>query len=135
MNSLRNIIAIDRVSVSGLATVSRCSASSVKLANGTSWEEIPIQVPARLTMSDKIEDGVRQYTAQLVFKTCGDVGKRDRMVYRAKSADGYYFLIGTNDRPYPITTVNEPHPDNMNDSQLPEVTVTYTCSSMIPTII
>lgn len=135
MNTLRNIIAIDRISAGAIVGIRRLSTSSVQVSALTPWESIPIKVPARLTISDKIEDGVRIYTAQLVFRTCEDFGDRDRKVYRCKTADGRYYLIGSNDRPYPVTNVNEPHPDNMTDSQLNEVTVSYSSASKIPYIL
>lgn len=134
MNSPRNIIAIDRVSAGAIVGLRRLSTSSVHVSSLTPWESIPIKVPARLTISDKIEDGVRIYTAQLVFRTCEEPGDRRRMVYRCKTADGRYYLIGTNDRPYPITTLAMSLPDNMTDNQLDEVTVSYTSNNKIPYI-
>lgn len=134
MNTPRNIIAIDRISANDIVGLRRISASSVQLSELTPWESVHIKVPARMTVSDKIEDGVRMFTVQLVFRTCDDMSERERKVYRCKTADGKYYLIGTDKRPYPITTVNESHPDNMNDNQLDEVTVSYTASSRIPFI-
>lgn len=130
----RNIIAIDRMRVGDIISIRKVSDSCVSFAALTSWESIPIKVPARLTISDKIEDGVRLYTAQLVFRTCEEPGDRGRKVYRCKTADGRYYLIGTNDRPYPVSSVTVSHPDNMTDNQLNEVTVTYTSAMKIPYI-
>lgn len=134
MNTPRNIIAIDRVSAGAIVGLRRLSVSSVQVSALTPWESIPIKVPARLTISDKIEDGVRVYTAQLIFRTCKELDDRERKVYRCKAANGRYYLIGTNDRPYPISTVTQNHPDNMTDNQLDEVTVNYTSSNKIPYI-
>jgi len=135
MNTPRNIIAIDRLRAGEIIGLQRVSVSSVRVAAATPWESIPIRVPARLTISDKIEDGARLHTAQLVFCTCADPDDRGRQVYRCKTADGRFYLIGTNDRPYPVSTVTMNHPDNMNDSQLNEVTVSYTSASEIPCIL
>ena len=134
MNTPRNIIAIDRVSALAIVGLRRLSDSCVTVSALTPWVGIPIRVPARLTISDKIEDGVRLYTAQLVFRTCEEPGDRGRNVYRCKTADGRYYLIGTNERPYPISTLTMNHPDNMTDSQLNEVTVNYTSAVKIPYI-
>lgn len=134
MNTPRNIIAIDRVSAGAIVGLRRLTASSVQVSALTHWESIPIRVPARLTISDKIEDGVRIYTAQLVFRTCEELGDTARKVYRCKTADGRYYLIGSNDRPYPVSTVTSNYPDNMTDNQLDEVTVSYTSSGKIPYI-
>ena len=134
MNTARNIIAVDRIQVNGLDGFRRINASSVQVSSSTIWKSIPIRVPARLTISEKIEDGVRMHTAQLVFHTCEELEDCERQVYRCKTAEGKFYLIGTDSRPYPVTTISKPHPDNMTDSQLDEVTVMYTSNSKIPYI-
>lgn len=134
MNSPKNVIGIDRLQSGSIVGLRKLSSSSVSISTLNSWKNIPIKVPARLTISDKVDDGVRLHTAQLVFRTCDEPQEIERMVYRCKTADGKYFLIGNNDRPYPVTTVNDNHPDNMTDSQLYEVTVNYTSAEKIPYI-
>lgn len=134
MNSPKNVIGIDRLQSGSIVGLRKLSSSSVSISSSNSWKNIPIKVPARLTISDKVDDGVRLHTAQLVFRTCDEPQEIERMVYRCKTADGKYFLIGNNDRPYPVTTVNDNHPDNMTDSQLYEVTVNYTSAEKIPYI-
>lgn len=134
MNTPRNIIAVDRLRAGDIVGLRQASATSVHVSTATAWENIPIKVPARLTISDKIEDGVRLHAAQLVFRTCEEPHAIERMVYRCKTADGRYYMIGNNERPYPVTTVNDNHPDNMTDSQLYEVTVNYTSAGKIPYI-
>ena len=134
MNSPKNVIGIDRLQSGSIVGLRKLSSSSVSISSSNSWKNIPIKVPARLTISEKVDDGVRRHTAQLVFRTCDEPQEIERMVYRCKTADGKYFLIGNNDRPYPVTTVNDNHPDNMTDSQLYEVTVNYTSAEKIPYI-
>ena len=134
MNSPKNVIGIDRLQSGSIVGLRKLSSTSVAISSSNSWKNIPIKVPARLTISDKVDDGVRLHTAQLVFRTCDEPQEIERMVYRCKTADGKYFLIGNNDRPYPVTTVNDNHPDNMTDSQLYEVTVNYTSAEKIPYI-
>ena len=135
MNTPRNIIAIDRVPVLSIFGYKQVSEGSVKVDISTPWQTLPIRVPARLTISNKIEDGVRLHTAQLVFRTCEDPGDMGRWAYRCHTADGKEILIGTPERPYPVGTVTRNHPDNMTDSQLDEVTVTWTSCHGIPFII
>ena len=134
MNSPKNVIGIDRLQSGSIVGLRKLSSTSVAISSSNSWKNIPIKVPARLTISDKVDDGVRLHTAQLVLRTCDEPQETERMVYRCKTADGKYFLIGNNDRPYPVTTVNDNHPDNMTDSQLYEVTVNYTSAEKIPYI-
>ena len=135
MNSPKNVIGIDRLQSGSIVGLRKLSSSSVAISSSNSWKNIPIKVPARLTISDKVDDGVRLHNAQLVFRTCDEPQEIERMVYRCKTADGRYYLIGNNERPYPVTTVNDNHPDNMTDSQLYEVTVNYTSVGKIPYIL
>lgn len=135
MNTPRNIIAIDRIQAGSIIGLHRIDESSVAVSPLTSWVSLPIKVPARLTVNEKIEDGVRLYTAQLVFRTCKEPDDMRRMVYRCKTADGKYLLIGSNDRPYPVSTLGINLPDNVTDSQLDEITVNYTSTAQIPYIL
>ena len=135
MNTPRNVIAIDRVPVSSLLGYKRIGVNKVKIDANTSWQSLPVKVPARLTINDKIDNGVRIYTAQLVFRSCEELTDLERWVYRCKTANGKYYLIGTDKRPYPVGTVTSNHPDNMTDNQLSEVTVTYTSCNQIPYIL
>ena len=134
MNYPRNIIAIDRVSAVGIVGLQRTGELSVLVDDNTPWENIPVKIPAKMTITEKIDDGVRLYTAQLVFKTCMDLTGSQRFVYRCQTADGRYYLIGGVERPYPVTTLSRAHPDNMSDNQLDEVTVNYTSVAKIPYI-
>lgn len=135
MNSPRNVIAIDRTPVTSIVGFQRTGRNSVKMDAATPWQSLTIKVPARLTITDKIEGGVRLYTAQLVFKVCQDgLGDWNRQAFRCHTADGRQVLIGSDERPYPVATVNDTRPDNMTDSQLCEVTVNYTSASQIPYI-
>ena len=124
MNSPRNVIAIDRIPVSSLLGFQRVGTNSVKLNSEIPWQSLSIKVPARLTISDKIDNGVRIYLTDLA-----------RWAYRCKTADGKFYLIGTDERPYPVGTVTTNHPDNMTDNQLSEVTVSYTSGNPIPYIL
>jgi hypothetical protein len=132
MNLTRNVVGIERLPASGLTGLRRVDAGSVALPEGLAWQSISIKVPARLTISEKVEDRVRMYTAQLVFRTCEEPWDRGRNVYLCRLADGSRRLIGNGRRPYPVATRTENHPDNMADSQLAEVTVSYTSDSEIP---
>ncbi|MBO5058009.1 MAG: hypothetical protein J6C05_08920 [Prevotella sp.] len=90
------------------------------------WHNIPIKVPAKLTISDKIDNGVRMYTVKLVFRTCERPQDIERQVYRCHCANSFFYVVGGPGRPYTITTVTDDHPDNFTDSQLYEVTVNWT---------
>ena len=135
MNINKLIIAVDRIHASKLDGYKRIGVTRVNVSNSIGWKNIPVKVPARLNISYKSVDGVRLCTAKLVFQTCEEIVDFERQVYRCKTAEGFYMLIGSDTRPYPITTVNDTHPDNMTDSQLSEVSVDYTTPTHIPYIL
>lgn len=114
-----------------IVSVARIDAKSLIIDSGEKYHEIPIKIPAKLIISDKIEDKVRMYTAQLSFRTCEEMEHIERQAYLCKTVNGKYYVIGSAERPYPITTVTDNHPDNLADSQLYEVTVNYTSSKKI----
>lgn len=134
MNINKLIVAVDRIQASEVKGYHRIGLGSVKVSTSIGWKNIKVKVPARLNITDKVEDGVRLYTAKLVFRTCEEMFDCEKQVYRCKTASGNYILIGSDTRPYPITTVNDSHPDNMTDSQLIEVSVDYTSPVRIPYI-
>ena len=135
MNTPRNIIAIDRCRADQLIGLRAVDASHVVISEQTPWTPIPIQIPARMTLSEKVESGVRLYSTQLQFRTCGDPRDHGRWVYRCKTADGRHLLVGTDGRPFPVSSVTTNHPDNMTDSQLHEVSVTFTSARKTPEIL
>lgn len=134
MNKTRTIVKVYRISANQLQGIRKCGTDSVSVPTSVPFQDIDIRVPARLTLSDSIVDGVRIYTAQLVFRTCEDTGDHERVVYACETANGDSYLIGTAGRPYPVTTVHQTLPDNMTDSQLEEVTVNYSSAKKIPLI-
>lgn len=132
---MNNIIAIERIHVSELSGFRRIGINTVTISEGLRWHEIKIKIPARLNISDKTEDGVRLHTAQLVFRTCEDVSGVGRWAYRCHTADEKTILIGSPERPYPVTHSSTNHPDNMTDSQLDEVSVAWSSTQEIPYIL
>lgn len=126
----KKIIAIERIRANDASQLRRMSESLVQVPTDISWENIPIKVPAELTISSKTEDKVRLYTAKLTFSLLCEVTIADAYVYRCQMANGKHYIIGDGDRPYTIAEISESIPDG-NDSQLREVTVNYTSTKPI----
>lgn len=133
MSCANVIIRVDRCLLSEMPAIRRVSARTVELLSACSWTSVPIKVPAELNISDKLESGQRVYSAKLSFTSVEEF-PRERMGYKATAADGKQYLIGTNERPYPVTSMVEPHPDKITDNQLFEVSVNYTSDFPIPYI-
>ena len=133
MNGIKNVIGIDRVQCSGLEGMSGVSPDII-VPHDIQWSEIPIQVPAKLSIINKVETGNSVWQTELTFRTCEKLDTRGHWAYRVKLANGEVRLIGGHQRPYPITTIKESMPDNMTDSQLLEVSVTLNSREQIPVI-
>ena len=76
------------------------------------WEEIPIVGLAGLEVSDESADGVRTYTSKLTA-TLKDrpLPDAEPMAYRLTQTDGRQWLLGCAERPLPLTTIVDTHPD------------------------
>ena len=133
MNILRNVISVSRIRTSALGIVKQLTEDSVS-APEEGWQEVDILVPAKFSIISNVEGKNTIYKAQLVFKTCQELWSNEHYAYMARTADGESYLIGRQDRPYPLLSISDSHPDNFSDSQLKEVTVTYSSALRIPKI-
>lgn len=113
----------------------RVGRTGVTLPSNVLWTPINIKKPCSLVITDKEEDKNTVFTAKLVFKTCEDIVDRRHYVYRCRLTDGRYRLLGSHERPFATMTVSENMPENVTDSQLNDVTVTYSSSRPIPIIL
>ena len=131
---IRNVIDIHRFESSGLSGVTRAQVFAEELSDKVGWERLDIRTPAKLSIINKVVDKNNIWEAQLVFRTCDYLDVTAHWIYRASLANGQVVVIGGMDRPYPVTTVSDSIPDNLTDSQLREVTVTYSSRAKIPLI-
>lgn len=89
-------------------------------------------VPAKLSINNKVIDKNRLWEYQLVFRTCQDLNLIGHWAYILKLANGKWMILGTSQRPYPVAVSSKTLPENLSDSQLWEVTVTWSNSSKAP---
>lgn len=132
MKQIRVISAVERTAVENLQGMMHVSATKVVLPSSVNWEAITIKPHARLTCEEKTEDRNTIWTATLTFKAFGQLEHGGRWAYRCRLSNGEYRLVGTDARPYPVTKYTESHPENVTDSQLTEVTVTWQTPCSIP---
>lgn len=97
-----------------------------------SGEEVNANVPAKLTINNKVIDKNHVWEYQLIFRTCLDLKATGHWAYLLKLANGKWIILGSNQRPYPVTVSSRTLPDNLSDSQLWEVTVTWSNRSEAP---
>lgn len=135
MKQIRIVTKVERTPVRNLAGMTRISETEVRLPSEISWEPISIKPHAQLSIVDKQEDNNTVWDARLVFKTCDGFGSRKRWAYRCLLSNGQYRLIGSDDRPYPVTSLSETMPENVTENQLTEVTVSWKSSWFIAVIV
>lgn len=134
MTFIKNVIAVDRISCASFSAFSRAGNLVQFSLVGNEWENIPIKVPAKLSIINKVDAGVRVYEATLVYKSCVKPEGEGHFAYRLTLANGKKLLLGGPARPYPVSTFSESFPDNLSDSQLIEVTVTLSDRADLPVI-
>lgn len=118
---IRNVIAVHRLPSVAIKNLSAAAAADLILDSGTN---LNILVPAKLSYNNKVVDKNMLWETKLVFRTCQEPTDNEHYAYRLALADGQVIVLGSGERPYPVTTTAVNISDNMSDSQLTEVTVT-----------
>ena len=116
-----------------LGSVSRIG-DVLKILPGTNWTKIAMEVPGDLEISSKIEDKVEIFTAKLTFRETCRYDYPPTPVFTVRLADGTLMLIGSSERPYPVVTESQAFSSSNSNSQLRELTVTYSDRLRIPLI-
>lgn len=119
---VRNVIAVYRLQCFGLPDGNMDALVEFMEEHG---ENLDIIVPGKFTYNNKVVDKNYLFEHQLVFRTCQDIDVKGHWAYLMKLADGGKIIIGSFSRPYPVTVSSRTLPDNLTDSQLNEVTVTW----------
>ena len=84
------------------------------------WELVGV------TIEDSYENNQKIYTTTAVFSTrCKEPLTDNRLAFRVTSVSGMQYLIGTNERPYPVIKEKNPYPEKPADSTLKSVTITW----------
>ena len=117
---IRNVIAVHRLPCVAIKNLSAAEAADLILDSGTN---LNILVPAKLSYNNKVVDKNFLWESKLVFRTCQEPTDNEHYAYRLTLADGQVIVLGSGERPYPVTTTAVNISDNMSDSQLTEVTV------------
>ncbi len=112
--------------------IERCRCSLVRMeqygdqAVVTSHFFQPVEglnVPAKMTFDEEVEDKETIYTSELTFSTCSEINHEgNRWAYRITLADGTVYIMGSYRRPFPITTKKRTM-GPVTGSQIPQYTV------------
>lgn len=130
----KKVIAVFYTDARTLSGVKRIGTEVTSVPDDV-WNEIDIEVPADLQITSKIEDKTEIFTAKLVFRELCSLRYSHIAAYKVRLADGSEMLIGNSDRPYPVLTKDQNLSSGNSNSQLRELTVTYSDIKDIPYII
>lgn len=135
LNNITKIYSVACKSVKGFVRVSETAARVS--SDGTPWVLLEgVKYPAALTVSDKIEDKSRLFTAKLSFSTCEEwLSGNEKTAFLCVTADGDRYLVGTDERPYPVVTQQQNHPEEGKSTQLTQVTVQWTVPFLPPKLL
>lgn len=135
MRHLNFISDIQRIPVEKLPFIVMLVDKNFSLSDDLDWENVTFKRPAKLEITEKVDDKVRTYTHKLTYSTCEDDIETDTIyAYLVTDIDGRKRLLGIPSRPYPIATVSEVHPDSYGTSTLNEVAVSWTSTRKAPLI-
>lgn len=135
MRHLNFISDIQRIPVEKLPFIVMLVDKNFSLSDDLDWEEVTFKRPAKLEITEKVDDKVRIYTHKLTYSTCEeDIDTDTIYAYLVTDIDGRKRLLGIPSRPYPIVTVSEVHPDSYGTSTLNEVAVSWTATRKAPLI-
>jgi len=94
--------------------------------------ELNTIVPAKLSINNKVVNKNVLWEYKLDFRSCQDLQVDGHWAYVLKLANGKWLTLGTKDRPYPVTVSSKLLPDNLSDSQLWEVSVSWSNKAQTP---
>lgn len=135
MRHLNFISDIQRIPVEKLPFIVMLVDKNFSLSDDLDWENVTFKRPAKLEITEKVDDKVRTYTHKLTYSTCEeDIDTDTIYAYLVTDIDGRKRLLGIPSRPYPIATVSEVHPDSYDTSTLNEVAVSWTSTRKAPLI-
>lgn len=135
MRRLSYICRVQRIPVSELPFTTLAHNRTFTIAGSQNWPDISFPRPAKLEITDKLEDGERVYTHKLTFRTDDeDIDTSIPYAYLVTDLDDKKYLIGVGERPYPIINVSDFHPDSYGSSALIEATVSWTYTRKAPKI-
>ena len=121
MKRLSYICSVQRIPVSELPFETLLGNLTFDIPESYDWPVVKCQKPAKLEITDKIEDGQRFYTHKLTFRTCReDLDMSGNYAYLVTTIEGKRYLIGNRERPYPIINMSDIHPDSLGTSAMLE---------------
>ena len=122
---LNNVIKVEKIVASNLLA-ERIPLNKVREESSNVWTEIKIFAPASVEDATKVANKVDIHEVKMVLRLqpCEDLNP-GVYAFRLTTADGKRYMLGMNERPYPVITCQDVHPDKVANAQGKTVTVAY----------
>ncbi len=135
MKRLSFITKVQRVPVSELPFETLTCNKTFSIPGSGKWPKVKCQKPAKLEITDKLEDGVRLYTHKLTLRLPDDdLDTSVPYAYLVTDLESNKYLIGVGDRPYPIINMSDIHPDSLGSSTFVEAVIQWIYTRKAPKI-
>lgn len=126
VSKLVHIKCIETTSASKLNALNVFDGNKTCLKVECDWKVLPIKELADVKVEDSLENGQRFYTTTVSFYSPDrDVTKSQRSAFRLTSVKGKRYLIGSNDRPYPIIKEVANFPEDPKNTSMKRVVITW----------
>ena len=126
MYKLVHIISIETTSASNLNALDVFDGNKSCLKVDCDWKVIPIKELADVKVEDSFENGQKYYTTTVSFYSPDrELTKSQRAAFRLTSVRGKLYLMGSNDRPYPIIKETANFPDDPKNTSMKRVVITW----------
>ena len=126
MERLLNITKVECIEARYLAGINIVKNTGVLLNQWRNWLELPTVGLSSLVSDSKIVDKETIFTLKLTSELRDNftVGGR-HLCYRLTTATGGQFLMGTSDRPYTITNIQDNYPGEATEKSVTRLTAEY----------
>lgn len=133
---IQNISRVEYIEPRYLKDVIITPTNGALLQYWRNFVELPIVELAQVTVTDQMEHNSRLTTVTLTALTCQRfVPGPEPLAWRVTTVTGKQYLIGTNEAPFPITTITENFPDKVTDQSGTTVKVEWKTSLSLLEII
>jgi hypothetical protein len=93
----------------------------------TEWEDLPLVRNVKVSVTDKISSNERIYTSTISF-VIGKSSKikKKRMTLMLQAVNGEKYIVGINERPFPVITTTEDRAEATSTANKTTVNITWT---------
>ncbi len=126
---LQNIKQVEYIEARYLANIVLIGNDKVSLKYWRNFNKVCLVDLAGVDVSQAVENGSRITTVKLSAQIADDftVDNR-RLAWRVTTVEGEQYLIGTNEQPYPVTTVANAFPSKTTERSGKTITATWKTS-------